>query len=194
MSTPFLLNKAAFAQTLRDEITQHQKAHPIPEREQLTPEQEWQCQVMGGELLSWLEGDLLHIMGQRQVLAKVCHFDPEPLIVFSSTLPGLVAAKTIFEAASEQVMYLDHELWKTFSAAYNPAAYAPFVVHHWSYFSDKISLRAQAHAGQAPHKTLRVHTAGEWWGERCGLEARHLWAFAQDSGQLLEEAFDTHYF
>lgn len=194
MSTPFALTPGAFAQALRDEITQYHTAHPIPQREQLTPEQEWQCQVIGGELISWLEGPLMHIMGQRQILSKLRFFDSEPLILFSTTPAGLVAAQTIFETASDRVIFLDHGLWQQFSARYSEAEYAGFVVHHWSYFSDQISPRAQAHAGQAPRKSLRVHTAGEWWGERCGLEARHLWSFQNDSGHLLEEAFDTRSF
>ena len=187
------MNKAQFRQELEQAIQGDRLEHPIPERSTLSAEQEWQCQVIGGELLSWLRSPLENILGQRHFFNKLMPFDPDPVIVFTTNTPGLVAAQIIL-GETDKILFLHHASWQRFAAGYKEDLYDRFLVHHWSLFeqAEKDVLEAQAFINfKQQFERLYVHTAGELWGPRNGLQGKHLWAFDKAEGVLLEEAFES---
>jgi hypothetical protein len=50
-------------------FAQNQRQHnPIPNRDTLSVEEEWQCRIIGGEFISWYQQHLRGILGQRETL------------------------------------------------------------------------------------------------------------------------------
>ncbi|MEI6429559.1 MAG: hypothetical protein WCO45_14435 [Pseudanabaena sp. ELA607] len=173
-----------------NELYQNQ---PIPERITLTPEEESQCRMIGGDFISWQQNNLSHILMERHAL-RIKRFDPEPIIVFTSTTPGLVAAKQIINHVQDDlnhIIYLPHDDFKQWEQN-NPIEEMTFHIHQWSYFqgmsSDLMAMAAERHGAIAP-RDLRVHITGELWGERCGMEQAHLWFWDGQELELLEESF-----
>ena len=74
-------------------IADSREGRSIVDREKLTVEQEMQCRIIGGGLISWLQEYGPRLMQERAVLAKLQGWVEDPFIVFTSELPGLVVAR-----------------------------------------------------------------------------------------------------
>jgi hypothetical protein len=69
--------------------------HSLPSRDDLSEAGEQQCRIIGSTLLAWLRQHSQHFLKQRIFFEKLKRWNPKPVIVFSSTLPGLLAAREI---------------------------------------------------------------------------------------------------
>jgi hypothetical protein len=89
-----LVDKQQWAAGLRAYISARRHELPIPERSRFSAEQEAECQIIGSEFQSWNRDELQYIIGQRQML-RMIPFDQEPIIVCTTSMPGLVALQEI---------------------------------------------------------------------------------------------------
>lgn len=184
------MNKHEWSTTLKSFVRVQREAAPIADRDTLTDEEEGHCRIIGGDFLNWQQRGLRGILEHRAVLS-VRAFDPEPLVVFTTTMPGLVAAQEIMPSPSDNLVYLLHDEFMAWEKR-NPADTFTFHVHHWSYFKRPDSvLLARAQDAYPDMKTaeFRVHSSGDLWGERCGVAVENLWRWSGDDMELLEEAF-----
>ena len=74
---------------------------PLTGRDDLSPAEEWQCSIVGSSLLNWLRKIGPRFLQERAVMSKMLGIDPEPFIVFTSDISGLVA--------DQQILGPDHE-------------------------------------------------------------------------------------
>jgi hypothetical protein len=184
------LNKQEWSTALKA-FAQNQRQHnPIPNRDTLSVEEEWQCRIIGGEFVSWYQQHLRDIVGQRATL-RIMKFDPEPLIVFTASMPGLVAAQEIMSEPSESLVYLLHMEFDEWEKEHQVEKFI-FHIHHWSYFrkiDQELLLRTQEVYPEVSPEEYRIHTTGDLWAEQCGMQGEHLWRWNGEEMELLEEAF-----
>ncbi|RYX86811.1 hypothetical protein EON83_01120 [bacterium] len=189
------MNKQTWAENLKAYIRQQRASQPLPDRESLTPEEEMQCRLVGGELMGWCEQSLNGILQTRHAL-QIMEFDTEPLVVLTSTLPGIVAAEEIFGDANEHLFFLletEFQAWQGYGA---DESYQ-WHIHHWSYFespSAELLQRAEENFPNLPTQEFRVHTLGDLWGPNCGFESKHLWNWNGNDMDLLEQDFEESTF
>lgn len=184
------MNKQEWSTALRS-FTRNQRQHnSIPDRNTLSNEEEWQCRIIGGEFIGWYQRHFRDILGERTAL-RVMNFDPEPLIVFTTSIPGLVAAQEIVPEPSDKMVYLLHTEFEEWEKEH-PVDEFTFHIHHWSYFRNidqELLSRAQEAYPEVSAEEYCIHTSGDLWGELCGVEGEHLWRWNGQEMEFLEEAF-----
>ncbi len=172
-------------------FAQNQRQHnPIPNRDTLSDEEEWQCRIIGGEFISWYQQHLRGILGQRETLI-IKNFDPEPLIVFTTSMQGLVAAQEIMSQPSKSLVYLLHTEFDEWEKEHQVEEFI-FHIHHWSYFrkiDQELLLRIQEVYSEVSPEECRIHASGDLWAEQCGVQGEHLWRWNGEEMELLEEDF-----
>ena len=184
------MDKQEWLTALKSFVKEQRQNNPIPERSTLSDEEEWQCRIIGGEFISWYQQHLPDILDQRVVL-RITKFDSEPLIVFTTSMPGLVAAQEIMPEPSNNLVYLLHTEFDDWEKEH-PVDTFSFHIHHWSYFrqiDQELLLRAQETYPEVSVEEYRIHTSGDLWGEQCGVQGEHLWRWNGEEMKLLEEAF-----
>ena len=118
------------------------------------------------------------------------------MLIFTTTMPGLVAAQEITPSPPEQLAYLLHEEFSRWEAE-NPAGTFTFHVHRWSYFErPDPALLAEARAAfpVVPAAEFRVHSSGILWAEHAGTGDAHLWRWSGSDMELLQESFSRTVF
>jgi hypothetical protein len=184
------MNKHDWSSSLKEFIQTQRQHIPIPSRDGLSEEEEWHCRIIGGEFMGWYERHLRDILGQRVAL-RVMKFDPDPLIVFTTTMPGLVAAQEIMPEPSENIVYLLQDEFKAWENEH-PVHVFTFHIHHWScvqQIDQELLPQAQADYPEVSKEEYRIHVTGDLWGEQCGTEGVHLWRWDGQKMELLQEAF-----
>jgi hypothetical protein len=184
------MNKQEWSTALKAFAQAQRQQNPIPNRDTLSDEEEWQCRIIGGEFISWYQQHLRDIVGQRQTL-MIKKFDPEPLIVFTASIPGLVAAQEIMSQPSESLVSL---LYTEFDEWEKEHQVEEFIFHiqHWSYFrkiDQELLLRTQKVYPEVSPEEYRIHITGDLWAEQCGVQSEHLWRWNGEEMELLEEDF-----
>jgi len=184
------MNKQDWSVALRDFIREQRVHSPIPDRETLSVEEEWHCRIIGGGFRAWYTSRLREILLERSIL-KVVGFDPDPLIVLTAPMAGLVAAQELMEETPPNLVYLTHQEFKTWEIEH-PVDSHTFHIHHWSYFAGaegEMLEALQMAFPQIPTDQLRIHVSGDMWGENCGIESYHLWRWTGAEMELVEESF-----
>jgi hypothetical protein len=180
-----------WAAQLREHAAACRTTVPLPDRDTLTAAQEWHCRIVGGTILTWLRQVGPRFLQERAVICTLQDIDRDPTIVFTSDLPGLVAAREIVGPDHERVIYL---LEDEFAAA--PARVADpqykWHVHFWSFFRSEIDPDFAAEA-RARHPIPEgciywQHSEGTMWAVNAGRGADHLWRWDGHKPELLEEA------
>jgi hypothetical protein len=92
---------------LKSFVQVQRQLNPISDRESLMDEEGWHCRIIGGEFMGWKQRHLPDIIGQCKVL-RMMGFDPQPLIVFTTTMAGIVTAQEIISRPSKDLVYLLH--------------------------------------------------------------------------------------
>ena len=183
-------------QEYKDELLsfakRQRKDHPLKDAEDLAEdsEEDWQRRVIGGHLISWLDRRVRSISEQRHTM-RVFHFDPKPIVVFTTTPPGIAAAKDIMGESPEDFVYLLREEFEHWEEKHRDEFFK-FHIHYWGYFNDPSPelhgelAKAYPSAGV---DQLRLHRTGDMWGPNCGVFADHLWRWTGESMELLQEAY-----
>jgi hypothetical protein len=183
-----------WAKQLQDYIAVCRAAFPLPNREDLTPIEEWQCRIVGGSLLSWLREHVPRILQERAVLSKLLALDPEPFVVFTSNLPGLVAAREIIGQDQEAIGYLLEDEYASPPLLAADNGFRSHI-HVWSYFPQMVGADFES-AARTKHAiakecTFWEHDEGTMWATNAGRGAAHLWQWDGEKPELLEEAFTS---
>ena len=189
------MKKLEWSAALKEYDTERRQQQPIPDRASLSEEEEWHCRVIGGEFIRWNQRHLSDILGERIALSSM-KFDPDPLIVFTSTMPGLVAAKEIVPDPPSNLVYLLHEEFQSWEKQH-PVDEFRWYIHHWSYFRNmdgELLKRTKAEYPDIAPSEFRIHTCGDLWAEQAGVEGDHLWRWDGNQMELLEEAFSQKVF
>lgn len=185
------MDKTRWTEELQQHVRARRQARPIPDRQTLTVEEEGQCRILGGEFLSWDRRGRAHVMSQRSVL-RAAGFDPDPLYVITTSMPGLVALREIVPEPPPYLVYLLHEEFEPWEKTH-PVDSFTFHVHHWSFFEpldEELLGKAQAAYPDVAPEAFRSHQTGDLWSDQCGLMGQHLWHWDGQGLQLLEEAFE----
>jgi hypothetical protein len=180
-----------WATQLRDHAAACRAAAPLPDRDALTAAQEWRCRIVGGALLTWLRQHGPRFLQERAVVCELLGLDRDPAVVFTSDVPGLVAAREVVGPDHERVVYL---LDDEFAAAPARAADPGYKhhVHFWSFFRPEVEAGFAAEA-RARHPipadcSYWQHSEGTMWAVTAGRGADHLWRWDGHTPELLEEA------
>lgn len=118
---------------------------PLPRREDLSSAEEWQCRIVGSSLLNWLRKIGPRFLQERAVLSKILEIDREPFIVFTSEIPGLVAANEILGTDHERVGFVLEVEFDSFLQQVEDPNYR-WHVHVWSVFRKNIAPASGAEA------------------------------------------------
>jgi len=167
---------------------------PLPKRESFSLVEEWRCRIIGGAFINWLKTIGPQFWQERQVLSNALGVEPEPCIVFTSNIPGLVAAREIIGSSNDRIIYLsdgDYEEW----IAQNPDEPFNWHIHVWSRFCDPIEKNflksAQATFPIDAGNSYWQHSEGTLWAPQAGRGVDHLWLWNEKEPELLEEAFQS---
>lgn len=163
---------------------------PLTVRGEFPPEHERRCMIEGGFLFSFLRDELPYVLRQRRFFGLTAELDPQPLVVLTADMPGLVAAHEILSPVPDRcVLLLDEELPAL--EARLPKEYAAHV-HCWSRFTDRVDERTAAEAAGAGREVraadCRLHVTGVMWGPRMGRQVEHLWRWNGRELELVKEA------
>ena len=184
------MDKQEWSIALRSFSHSQRQSNSIPDRSNFSDEEEWQCRVIGGDLINWMHDRLPDILRQRMAL-PIMKLDPDPLTIFTTTMPGLAATQEIMPESSEGFVYLLYEEYEEWEKNH-PVDEFTFHVHHWSYFCDlgeELLARARETYPSVSVDQFRIHSSGDLWGEQCGVFGHHLWRWSEQEMELLEEAF-----
>lgn len=180
-----------WAAQLREHVAGCRAAVPVPDRATLTVPQEWHCRIVGGTILTWLRELGPRFLQERAAMCKLLRVARDPAIVFTSDLPGLVAAQETIGPDHERVIYL---LEDEFVAAPARAADPEYRwhVHFWSFFRPEIEAGIAAEA-RSKHPipegcSYWQHSEGTMWAVNAGRGGDHLWRWDGHKPELLEEA------
>lgn len=171
------------------DIRDFRRDRPLASRDALSPEEEMQCRIIGGNLISWLEQHGPLLMQQRSMLAKLndCWEEP-PFVVFTSNQPGLVAATEIIRGMRHQIACLFPEEFSSWLKKH-PDPDNRWHVHTWSYFTplDKEIVKLAKAYPIAPGECYWLHKEGSQCGNLFGRGGDHLWKWDGHEAVLLEE-------
>ncbi len=191
---------------LRRHIAERRAEDPLPNRNDLTSEQELQCQIIGGNFIAWLDECGPALLLERSVLPNRVGWEKDPFIVFTSSAPGLVAAQEILEDGPDIIVYLYHQEFTDWLKGNADDKYR-WHIHTWSFFAPLsaetempldsetemlLDPEAEKKAQRYPlasGESLRLHREGTMCGESFGRGGDHLWKWNGEELTLLEECF-----
>ncbi len=164
----------------------------MPSRESLTSIQEQHCRIIGGTLLSWLKHHGPQFLKERFVLSKILRIDPEPFIIFTSDIPGLVAAQEVIGQGATQIGFMLEEEYAS-SALLRTTPEFRHHIHIWSFFRPVVEpvfeTKARVKYPLPKGCVYWQHNEGTMWADHAGRGAEHLWRWDGHELELLEEAF-----
>ena len=179
---------------LRQEVSGFRERIPLPPATNLSDAHEWQRRIIGGSLIAWLERHGPAILRERQVLHKLMDVDPTPGIVFTSNIPGLLAAQEIIEVDSQEIIYLHEKEFQDWLKK-NPDPEFKWHVHFWSFFRDPVDKKFASKYKKAYPLNKELfywqHSEGTMWGALAGRGGDHLWQWDGVEPKLLEEGFQS---
>ena len=164
---------------------------PIANRDDLKAEEEIQCQIIGGSLIGWLDEYGPQFLQERSFLASIKGWDKDPFIVFTSTEPGLVAAKEILEKETGNIAFLYSKEFTEWLVN-NPDPDYLWHIHMWSFFAE-LDIHMQKKARKYPidqSDSYWLHKEGTMCGQLFGRGGDHLWKWNGKEPVLLQECIN----
>jgi hypothetical protein len=185
---------SVWARIVRQHAAACRLKRPIPPRETLSPEEEEQCLITGGSLIQWLNSHGPEFLRQRAFFKEIMPIAKDPVLVFTSNMPGLVAAQEILDPCPEKIVYLLESEYAECELRRLDPDYRHHV-HFWSVFREPVdpefAKRASEQYPLAAGACYWQHSEGTVWGEPAGRGVDHLWSWNGTQLDLLEEAFDS---
>ena len=191
---PKTSNKQDWQSALTKYFDRECSTQPLPERAQLSKAEEYQCRSLGGTLIAWLERHRPRLLQEREVLRHSFEVQSHPAIVFTSTAPGLVAAKQILDPRPASIFYFFADAFTSFLSRHPDPTFQWHVVYS-SHFTEQLDPDTLARA-VAKHKlrsTERfwLHRESSMLGQLFGRGGDHLWKWNGRKPTLLEECFNA---
>lgn len=181
-------------QEYKDELqsfaVRQRRNHPVKHEKDLSEEEDWHRRIIGGSLMAWHEQRLNGILAERNAL-RFLDFDPKPVVVFTTTMPGLVAAQDIMGESPENFVYLLDEEFDTWKENHPDDGFK-FHIHHWNCLDNPSPELHEELVEAYPSvgaDQFRFHRTGDMWGPNCGIFAEHLWQWTGEEMELLLQAY-----
>jgi hypothetical protein len=190
---------------LRGAWSEELARNPVPSRDSLTSVEEWQCRIQGGEFLEFFADGAEGVARTRAFVSEFSNMSPDPVPLFLSDRPGLVAAKEILGGGSESgILPLLEPWYRTWEQRFPDSEYM-WHVSFMSYFEpwsryvggedSYLGFAAEADhyrelVGDEDPATLWVHHSGAYVGPLAGQMTAHLWKWDGEEMNLLQEGFD----
>lgn len=90
---------------LRRYVVECRASTPVPDRNTLTNVHEWQCRIIGSSIRAGVREYSPRYFREQAVVNRRWSYN-NPVIVFTSNVPGLIAVKEIIGTDHEQVVFL----------------------------------------------------------------------------------------
>ena len=173
-------------QALKKHAANCRSLRPIPGRNTLSWPQMLQLHIIKGSLLSRIKKFLSSISPGPDEQAKlgVC-------MVFTSSLPGMVAAQEIAQGTNLPLVFLYPEELSRFLHSFPDIEYR-YHIHTWSHFLDELDSDTLKIATGYPlneKETYWLHIEGLMLGPHRGRGVEHLWSWSGSQTKLLKKSF-----
>lgn len=189
----FKQSKREWQDGFRRHAAQCRITSPIPPRERLSTEEEWHCRIIGGSLIRFLENSFADILKSRKFFAHEFEVPDPRLLVFTSTMPGLVALSEMFDRPVEEIVPVLNEEWADWCDRHPDCKFQYHVLFS-SYISAELGRdQRQRIRKEYPHLRMaecRIHHIVEMWGPLAGSSYEHLWRWDGQTLHLIKEGFD----
>jgi len=185
-------DRATYEKRVRDHLVRRRQMDPIVKREKLSPLAKQQYQILGGDLVHWHNNVADDLLSERAFLGKMKGWDPNPVIFFISTMPGLFASQEIIGDENERFVW---GLPKDFKLLEELDKENIFHVEYVSLFKkprSKADLTelAQSHP-LATGESYYIHAVESVMGPLFARGMKHLWKWDGKKLELLEEGWRT---
>jgi hypothetical protein len=190
------MNKQQWTADLKDYVQTKRQENPIPPRESLTGEQEWEYYLTADEFIGWHKYQMPRLLAERSAADAYFGFDPEPVVVLLSHMPGLVAFQEILPQPHDNFVYLLEEEFNAWGNLHYDYGLR-YAMTHWSYFTELApsSLKTtQPFYPQVASQEFRLQNLGDMQGRRFGRGTDHLWHWNGKEMALLSRGFRTSRF
>ncbi len=184
------MRRETYEKAVRDHLDRRRQDVPIVPRGGLSPLAESQCQVLGGSLINWIQEQADGLLAERAMLGKLKDWHADPVILFVSTMPGLVAAQEILGDEKSPFVW---GLTDDFESFEEPDDEYLFHVEFRSLLeepeSDTDVTDLKKSYPLAPGESHFIHTVESVMGPLFARGEKHLWKWNGDELKLLEEAW-----
>lgn len=188
-----MVEQSNWTDLLRAHLAAVRARAPIPARESLSPSDEERCRILGGHLISWLSRWGPRLLRERNAIPRLRGDTSEPLIVFVTDTPGLVASAEILGSEQTRVVACRRSEYESFPGLAEDEEFKVHIELH-SYFEEPPTQAAEADLRRKYEVTgkgqLWIHYDCSVLGKLFARGARHLWHWDGERPQLIEEAFD----
>jgi hypothetical protein len=179
-------NMEIWLQEIKNHAVNCRASRPIPGRNDLSWPQILQLHIIKGSLLSWINNlpSSLSPGPDGQTGPGIC-------IVFTSSCPGLVAAKEISQEKNPPLVSLYPKELSNFLRSF-PDNEFRYHTHIWSHFLEELDYETKKIAARYPinHKEKYwLHVEGIMRGQRFGRGIEHLWSWNGSQTKLLKKSF-----
>jgi hypothetical protein len=177
---------AIWLQEMKNHAENCRASRAIPRQDTLSWQQILQLHIIKGSLLSWIKNlpSIISLDPSEQGGHRIC-------IVFTSTCPGLVAAKEITQGKNLLLVSLYPEELRSFLQSFPDNDYR-YHAHIWSYFLEELDSDTKRIAKCYPVNDTEkywLHVEGIMRGQRLGRGVEHLWSWNGSQTKLLKKSF-----
>ena len=176
---------------LRRFVSECRARRPVVDREDLSAFEEIQCRIIGGSLIAWLREHGPRLVHERAVLAEFQNCETDPIIVFTSGQPGLVAVREILRKGPANIVSLFPNEFSDWLNDHPDPDYR-WHIHTWSCF-EPVDADTAKKAKKYPcseGESLWLHKEGTTCGHLFGRGGDHLWKWNGREPKLLEEGMN----
>jgi hypothetical protein len=188
------IDRTTYEKAVRDHLARRRQEVPIVSREDLSPLAKRQNRILGKDLIQWLNERAGSLLSERALLLghRRVHDDKDPLILFISTMPGLVASQDIINDKKVPFVWGLPEDFDSFEVQDQENV---FHVEYRSLFKElesdaDMKELAKFHPLE-PDESYFVHTVESVMGPLFARGMEHLWKWDGKNLELLEEAWQS---
>ena len=167
-------------------VEKKRQSKPIPNRSELTLEEEMQCRITGGAFINQLDVHGPELLQERDIYADEKGWEKEPFIIFTSDTAGLVAAREILHFSdSPIILYMYEQEYREWLQNNNDNY--KWHVYFSSFFTDDHQ--------NIPKDCPQLSVGEEYWvqdessacGENFALGGQTLWKWDGKETELTNE-------
>ena len=181
-----------YEKAVRDHLARRRQEVPIVSRENLSPLAEQQNQILGTDLLDWLNERADSLLSERAMFSATNNWHKDPMIFIVSTMPGLLASQEIIGDKKAPVVWGLPEDFDSFEVQDEENI---FHVEFRSLFekleSDADTKELMKLHPLKPNESYFVHTVESVMGPLFARGVKHLWKWDEKNLELLEEAWQS---
>ena len=173
-------------QELKNHAANCRASRPLPGRDALSWSQILQYYIIKGSLQSWIKK-----FSSSRSPGPDQQTGPALCMVFTSTCPGLVAAKEIMLGKNLPLVSLYPEELSNFLQSFPDTEYK-YDVYLWSHFLEELDSETQKIARCHPLNDKEIywlHVEGIMHGPQSGRSLEHLWSWSDSQTKLLKKSF-----